>query len=263
MKINGSIKFIGILGIIFGVFGLLNSISQIAIITMYATNPEIGNRAAFSPAVQTVSLPLAYTGVLIYLVYLASGIFFLLKKSFSVKLMSIALIMSIAYILLPLLLINKSYTNGFLFDYTFQLSKLKGAALDIVLFAGVALLRKNYFVQTDELTSPKTSSSPLLKIMTFIGILFFLIPLSLFALWQYVWDPTLPQVDNVAAFTSYLPEFLKEPNRVAYISLIFCLAAIILNSVCLKLTGTFWKTVNLLFLILSSLLMLLNIWQLM
>jgi len=110
----------------------------------------------------------------------------------------------------------------------------------------------------------KINLSPLqLKLLTFLGLLCIAIPMLLLGLWIYVRSLADKQADAGALFQSYQPECLQGPYATLYLSLAFSLLAIIFSSMGLKLSGKLWKFSNAIILILASLMLLLNLFQLM
>jgi hypothetical protein len=91
------------------------------------------------------------------------------------------------------------------------------------------------------------------------------IPVSFQALWIYVFNHNLEltQPEKTERFNSYLPGFLHGQYSINLLGLAFCIIAIILSSVCLRTTMIFWKVVNIIVLVLSILLLLLNLLQMM
>ncbi|MDP2176221.1 MAG: hypothetical protein Q8K70_09975 [Bacteroidota bacterium] len=258
MQVSRWIKPIGILCIIFGIFGLTENFAKIILIEVIESkkiNPSIN--------IQSHDIIIAYIGIGVYFIYLVSSIFFLLKKSFSLRMIYITLIISILYIVIPLLIINKSDPSGFLFDYRLNFSNLLSPAIDIALLFGIVIISKNYYKKPDEFIESKILTPFRLKILTFIGLLCFSIPLSIFILWQYAYNMGDNQFNRVEIFKSYFPNFLQERYDTAYLSLAFCLLSIILSSLSLKLSGYLWKTLNIIILVLAILLMLLNLFQMM
>ena len=109
----------------------------------------------------------------------------------------------------------------------------------------------------------KPLSTQLLKVLTGWGLLFAIIPVSIFGLWIYCVNIGTTQANSVEIFKSYFPDFLQEQFATTYVSLGFCILAIILSIIGLKLSGKFWQNVNLLVLIISSLFLFLNLFQMM
>jgi hypothetical protein len=81
-------------------------------------------------------------------------------------------------------------------------------------------------------------------------------------LWVYVAGTEGSHPGAVAVYYSHLPDFLAGGYKTSYISLAFSFLAIILSSISLKLPGKLWK-LNIVVLILSASLLLLNLFQMM
>ena len=112
----------------------------------------------------------------------------------------------------------------------------------------------------------KTSNPRLLKILTLLGLISLSIPLSIQILWIHVFNLGTNQAERVEIINSYFPAFLDGQFSLTYLSMVSMalgISAIILASFGLKLSGILWKTLNIIILIISSLLLLLNLWQLM
>ena len=252
MKTSSWIKLIGILCIVFGALGLIDNISSFFIPQWVKdTWPEI------SPDRQKCMELLAYFGIFANTIYLLAGVFFLRKKPFSLNLMYGALTISILSVVIPLLIVK---------PYDLLLFVLIGPIIDLALLIGVYRIRKYYYESPNEIVKPFgeiTLTSPLLKLLTFLGVLFISIPILMQGLWIYVFNLADNQSDRVAILNSYFPEFLHGRYVTTYLGLAFCFSAIILSSISLKLSGKLWKTLNIIILIISSLLLLLNLFQLM
>lgn len=102
-----------------------------------------------------------------------------------------------------------------------------------------------------------------LKIKTFLSLVCFSIPLSIYILWIFILDLGTTQVERVAVFKDYFPDFLSGRWSTTLLSIAFCLAAIILSLSCLQFTKKLWKLLNILILIFSSLLLFLNLFSMM
>lgn len=101
------------------------------------------------------------------------------------------------------------------------------------------------------------------KILTLISLICLLIPFSIYGLWIYVFDLGTNQVERVAIFKDYFPDFLNGRWSITLVSIFFCISAIIINSINLKTLKKNWKLLNILILLLSSLLLLLNLFSMM
>lgn len=93
------------------------------------------------------------------------------------------------------------------------------------------------------------------------GILCLSFPVSIQALWIYVFNLDITQPEKYERFQSYLPGLLHGQYTINLLSLAFCFAAIILSSICLRTKLILWKLVNILVLVLSILLLLFNLFQ--
>ena len=100
------------------------------------------------------------------------------------------------------------------------------------------------------------------KIFTFTGALCFSISVLILGLWIHAYNTGITYGDSVAIFKSYFPRFLQIGYSISYLTLFLCFLAIIFSGLSLKAAGLLWK-VNMIILILSSLLFLLNLFQLM
>jgi hypothetical protein len=101
------------------------------------------------------------------------------------------------------------------------------------------------------------------KILTLVSLICLLIPFSIYGLWIYVFDLGTTQVERVAVFKDYFPNFLNGRWSTTLLSIAFGISAIILSSISLKLSIKIWKSLNILILLLSSLLLLLNLFSMM
>ena len=101
------------------------------------------------------------------------------------------------------------------------------------------------------------------KISTLLSLICLLIPLSIMALWIYVFDLGTTQAERVAIFKDYFPDFLNGRWSTTILSITFCIIAIIFSSNNLKLSKKFWKILNVIILVISSLLLFLNLFSMM
>lgn len=252
MKTSSWIKLIGILCIVFGALGLIDNISSFFMPQWVKdTWPEI------SPDRQKWMELLAYFGIFANTIYLLAGVFFLRKKPFSLILMYGALTISLLYVVIPSL---------FFKPFDDLIFVVIGPIIDLCLLIGVYRIRKYYYESPNEVVKPLgeiTLTSPLLKLLTFLGVLCISIPILMQGLWIYVFNLADNQSDRVAILHNYFPEFLHGRYITTYLALAFCLLAIILSSISLKLSGILWKSLNIIILIIGCLLLLLNLFQLM
>lgn len=104
MRTSNWIKLIGILCLVIGSIGLMYHISVALLPSMEmpeVNGPEIPSNLLIWKIILTLA------GILVNTIYLIAGIFFLIKKPYSIKLMYIALSISILYEILPLLFLNR------------------------------------------------------------------------------------------------------------------------------------------------------------
>lgn len=155
MKTSHWIWLIGALCIVIGFLWLTLNIYDLLVPEMTIT-PE-ANRPEIPANLLIWKMVLPYTGVLVNIVYLLAGIFFLIKKPFSVKLMYIALTFSILYEIIPLLFLNK-YDLPY-FHYQFNVFNLIGPCFYAVLLIGVLIISKDYYKPKEEITRPRAENA--------------------------------------------------------------------------------------------------------
>ena len=265
MKTSNWIKLIGIICIVSGAFGIMSGLSELLMQRMIETRPELPE----PPAELLRSNLLVYTGILIRTVLLMAGLFFLMKKTFALNLMYIALIISILYGIVSLLLLNNNIPIGN------QVFALIDPVFYAALLIGVYSIRKYYYKSPEELAElskgkqKRNTLSPMnLKILSLVGMLSLTVSLSILGLWIYacksVDSQSIDYLTNRAAkYKSYFPEFLQGVYNTVYLSIAFCILAIIFSSIGLTLSGKLWKGLNIIILICSILLLLLNLFMLM
>ena len=101
------------------------------------------------------------------------------------------------------------------------------------------------------------------KILTFIGLFCLLIPFSIVGLWVHAFNLGDNQTDRVNTFNTYFPDFLHGIYSTTLLSIAFCVAAIILSIICLKVSEKLWKILNIAILVISISLILLNLFSMM
>ena len=206
-------------------------------------------------------LMLPYITIFANVIYIMAGTFFLMKKTFSLKIMYIALTLSILSRIVPMLFITSDpYSN-----YKLNIFILIGPFIDVALLILVYRLAKYYYKPNDELIKlfGEYSLTPrLLKLLTFAGLICISIPVSIQGLWMYVAHSGTNQAESVASFHSYFPDFLNGRYAINYFSIAFCITAIVISTINLKSSGKIWKT-NMIILVISILLLLLNLFQMM
>jgi hypothetical protein len=265
MKTSTWIKLIGILCIIFGASGILEDISSLFI--PLETGIVKSNLPELPQTLQKFVPILKYLNLLAHAFYFLAGIFFLIKKPFSIKIMYMALTFSILCRIVPMLFLSQYNISPF-FNYNINISNLLGPFIDVVLLFGVYRISGYYFKSPEELAEltgekKKQLTPRLLKILTIIGIFCFSVPLSLFVLWGYLSGAGNNQAYSVEKFKSYFPPFLQGQYDTTYLSLCFCIAAIILSSIGMTSSKKLWKGINIFILAVSILMLLLNLFSLM
>jgi hypothetical protein len=262
MKTSSWIKLIGILCIVFGAQGIINTILPLMLHGMNGIQkkelPEV------SPDQLTLVLKLPYIAIFANIIYLIAGIFFLIKKPFSLIIIYTALTLSILCRIVPMLIISQ-YSSGSFSDYEINVFILIGPLIDVSLLIGVYRLSKYYYNPDDELIKlfGECTLTPLLrKIFTLAGLVCISIPVSIQGLWIYAANSGTNQAKRVAAYHSYFPDFLQGQYALNYLSIAFCLLAIIISAINLKSSGIIEK-LNMIILVFGCLLLFLNLFQMM
>jgi len=166
------------------------------------------------------------------------------------------------------MLFFSQYSSVPISNYEINIFSLIGPFIDFALLIGVYRLAKYYYRSDDELVNlfgeklRRRLTPQLMKILTFMGLLCLFIPLSIMGLWIHAFNLGDSQANSVAIFNSYFPEFLHGRYATSYLCIVFCLLAIIISSINLKSSGKIWK-VNMIILVFSSLLLFLNLFQMM
>jgi hypothetical protein len=253
MKTSNWIRFIGILCIVFGLSGIFDIILPILISSI---SGKAGEMIKSPQDNSTWFMITGYLGFFVKSFYLVAGIFFLLKKPYSIWIMYCALTINILYVLIPMLIVKLYHSIIFI---------LPGLFIDLALLISVYRIRKFYLESPDEIVKVFGDYSPkprLLKIIAFIGFTCFSISLSILGLWIHSFNIGKAQDDAVVIFKSYFPDFLQRGDNISYLSLFLCFLAIVFTSLGLKSQGFLWK-MNMIILVLSSCLLFLNLFQLM
>ena len=258
MKTSAWIKLIGILCIIFGALGVLAGIVSLLFPEITGKMPEV------SPDTLRWVLKLPFIPLIANIIYLLAGLFFLKKKAFSLKLMYFALTLSILGRIVPMLFFNQHSTIH-VPDYEINIFSLSGPFIDVLLLVFVSRLAKHYYKPEDELIMPfgeYALTRRLLKLLTFLGFVCVSIATTIQGLWIYSANSGSSQVESVTTFNSFFPDFLQAGYTLNYISIAFCILAIFISIGNLKSAGIILK-MNMIILIFSSLLLLLNLFQMM
>jgi hypothetical protein len=262
MKTSEWIKLIGILCIFFGGQGIINDIIPLLFPEMIGWVKEKLPELSSGTMIWVLILP--YITLLANLFYLMAGIFFLMKKTYSLKIMYIALTFSILCRIVPMLFFSQNSSTP-LPNYEINIFSLLGPCIDVLLLIGVSILAKYYYKSQDELIKlfrEYTMTRSQLKLLTFFGLVCVSIPISIQGLWIYSTSSYNNQADRVATFNSYFPILLHGRYTLNYFSIAFCIFAITISIINLKSSNTIWK-VNMITLVLGGLLLLLNLFQMM
>lgn len=262
MKTSTWIKLIGILCIIFGASGIMNDIASLVFPGMTGIANE--KLPEGSPDILRWVLNFRYITLFANLIYLIAGIFFLMKKAFSLKLIYLALTLSILCRIIPMLLLSRYSADPFS-NYEINIFSLIGPFIDISLIILISRLAKHYYKPDDEFIKPfgvYTLTPRLLKLLTFSGLVCVSIPILIQGLWIHAFNSGINQAERLITFNKSLPDFLHGRYSVNYLSIAFCILAIIISSINIKSSGIIWKA-NMIILVFSSLLLLLNLFQMM
>ena len=81
-------------------------------------------------------------------------------------------------------------------------------------------------------------------------------------LWIRAFNAGTSQPERVQIFLSYFPTFLSQ-DAITLIVAIFCVAAIVISSICLRLKGIGWKILNIVIIVGSGIRLLLTLFWLM
>ena len=99
--------------------------------------------------------------------------------------------------------------------------------------------------------------------LTTLSLICLLIPFSIYGLWIYISSLNSSHTEKVVYFKSFFPSFLQGRVDVVYVSILFCIASIVLSIISLKIKNKSWKKLSTVIFILSTILLLLNLFQLM
>lgn len=263
MKTSDWTRLIGILCMVFGANALMNYV-VLFFLTGGASMLLLMGSEGKVPQPEMLKL-VHYFGGVVSLLYPLAGWYFLKRRSFSLKLMYTALILSLLYGLVPMLVLNwyspapnpSSIVNVFF---------LMGPAIDLLLLIGVYKISRYYYEEPDHvvhLFGTGALSEQQLKWITIAGLLCLLVPVSIFGLWIYVTSQGLQQAEAVALFHQYLPEMLRTRFGTAYLSLFCCIPAIVFSFLGINMPDKGWRVINIVVMVLSFLLFGLNLFTMM
>ena len=265
MKTSNWIKLIGIVCIAFGSFPLL---TEIIFKIIYAFEPG-GSEIVLEQKTPVTLLDYwnwidSYLNYFVSIMYILGGIFFLLKKSFSIKLMYFVLSLAILQNLLPILLIlpKASFENFHIF--LFNPFTLSFVGIHVFLLIIVFQIRKNYFENQEKVVhvinlskaKPRTY-----KVLTLMAALMLIVPISYGGFINYASRHSDSFEEFKILFKSITPKILQSLGNEG--NLVFCLLCAMLNLICLKSQNKLIRIMNRILLILAILLFLLNLFQMM
>jgi hypothetical protein len=109
----------------------------------------------------------------------------------------------------------------------------------------------------------KSQTHRRLKTLSVAELICIFVPILIFGLWIHAANLGTTQIERVAIFKSYFPDFLGGRWDITFLSIVYCISAVILSSISLKLSGKLWKTLNVIILTISALLLFLNLFSMM
>jgi len=109
----------------------------------------------------------------------------------------------------------------------------------------------------------KHLDAPILKVFTILALIATSVPVTIYALWIKAANLGNTQAERVAIFYTYLPEFLHGRWNATYLSIVFCILAIILSGKSMKIPCRWWKALNILILTVTGALLFLNLFSMM
>lgn len=252
MRTSSWIKLIGILCIVFGGLNILG-----ALLTLLSPEMmDVSRKYVIAPPnIPDWHLIETYTGLFVNIIYLLAGTFFLLKKSFALNFMYIALLISIFYAIIPLFIVHTKHDLIFVLISPF---------IDLLLLILVYRLRSYYYKPTDELFYPYGKynlTSRMSALFTSLGLIFLLIPLSFQILWIYSFNSGNTQEESLTIFYNFFSQF--SVGAVAYLGLVFSALSIIFCGICLESSRRLYHRLNSIVLSFSVALLLLILFQMM
>jgi hypothetical protein len=109
----------------------------------------------------------------------------------------------------------------------------------------------------------KSLTPTLNKFFTIISLFSMCIPVSVLGLWIHSFNSGDNQADRVAVFNTWFPDFLTGRSGTTLLSMAFCAAAIILSTICLRVSDKIWKILNIIIMIISVPLFMINLFSMM
>jgi hypothetical protein len=107
-----------------------------------------------------------------------------------------------------------------------------------------------------------TITARLLQFLTFVGLVCLFMVWTTFFIWLKAFDAGTSQSERVQIFLSYFPSSVSL-NLITLLTVILCIAGIIISSICLRLKDPDWKIMNMAIIIGCGLRFLLQLFWLM
>ena len=250
MKSSTLARIIGVIILVFGAEGFVNSLFGVYLAVHTELQSKMNMLSGNFQMYYVLSLIAPFADGL----YLSAGIFLMMRKKLAPVLAYIALSTSIAYVVIPMFLEPLENIPD-VFGYGFYPLKLIGPGIDLLLLYGVYTLRHEFQPESAS-AAAQALVRPVALWLRWLSIVLLLVPALILVLyfWINLSNPELSGGEKAALFDTYLPDFLKGGYPMAYLGLFFSLAAVTGHSFCLGRSSGTWKTVHLLLLILSALL---------
>jgi hypothetical protein len=99
--------------------------------------------------------------------------------------------------------------------------------------------------------------------LTVASLLCITVPSFFFALWIYAYNSVATHQERVELFYSYLPALLHERYTISILGVVLCALAITLSSISLKSATSQRKSLNIVIIVVSALLLFFNLWGMM
>jgi hypothetical protein len=247
MSAKSWIKLVGILVLFMGLTGLTGNLTLLFSKLPASHTPEFTWHFIYAPKV----------GLLIHLLLLMAGVFFLLRRRFAIPLIYLALVADIFFRIIPALFLSVYHDLFFI---------MIRPLINLILLIIVTHLSSYYNDQGKKVEFFSSALSYLtsrtLKSIIIIGALFLFIPIFI----QLLWIHTFSTVESYLArdtFYSYFPEYLHGSSWLNYLSVACCLIAIISGLIGMKQTNKTWWKVSTFIMVVGSITLLVNLSQLM
>ena len=263
MKTKKWIIIIGVACILFGITGILSNIIGIMLPTLVDASTR--NEQMYQQITLQNSSWYLYAGLIVNIIYLMAGIFYLLQKAFSKKLMYTALFVSLLFSVVSIFVHYLQAGDSILYWGSY-FSYLVSILIDLIILMGVIKVAKN-IVNNNQVIAYETNNnnqtSKYLKISSIAGLVAVSVPVIILGLWIYASSHGTSHQESQAIYKSYFPTFLHQRFYPTYLSMLFGFFTYLLVFQGLKLSSIFWKVLNIMVLIICSLLMMFNLWTMM